>query len=125
MSSVLEEGASNSGVPTISMSMSHKRKSDTLLEEETEIPICRWCGEEGCEVRHVHTSSEGNRGISLERGQNKVFCIMCKEEENNDLPPTTRKLLVSDSTIYDVWNKDDVKVENCHIDIEAIKKCQS
>ena len=70
-------------------------------------------------VRHHHTSSEYVRELAALNGQKTFFCILCKKPEPVEFTEPRRKLILTSSTLYGVWNALELNLP-FHIDIETI-----
>ena len=69
-------------------------------------------------VCHHHASSQSVRKLAESFQSSYLFhCMMCKTQESV-VRPATRKLILTTSTLYNVWNLD-LKLP-IHIDIESI-----
>ena len=52
------------------------------------------------------------------QGGYRFYCIMCKGDESV-VRPSTRKVILTTSTLYNVWSYEQLKLP-LHIDIESI-----
>ena len=83
-------------------------------------PICtRMKGQGSHLVRHHHVSSEYVRELAALNGQTSFFCLLCKKPEPVEFKEPRRKLILTSSTLYGVWNALELNLP-FHIDIETI-----
>ena len=84
--------------------------------------VCTYCTTVRKEVRHHHFSSEKLREFALKWTEGSFLCPICQEQEPTSLPvTTTKRVILSDSTIYGVWDQPQLpKILKEHIDIECI-----
>ena len=81
--------------------------------------LCRMCSDQGHQICHQHISSQAVRELaSIYQGGYRFQCIMCRTNESI-VRPDTRKIILTDSTLYNVWTYVDMKLLN-HVDIESI-----
>jgi hypothetical protein len=81
--------------------------------------VCRLCSDDSHTARHHHISSEASRAFAMKyQGGYRFYCIMCKGDESV-VRPSTRKVLLTTSTLYNVWSYEQLKLP-LHIDIESI-----
>ena len=79
---------------------------------------CELCSDQDHIVCHHHVSSQSVRKLAERFQSSYLFhCMMCKTQESI-IRPATRKLILTTSTLYNVWNSD-LKLP-IHIDIESI-----
>ena len=77
------------------------------------------CSDSEHKVYHHHSSSQQIRDFAVKHTPRYLFqCIMCKVEESV-MRPRTRKIILTDSSLYDVWSSESLKLP-IHIDIEAV-----
>ena len=68
---------------------------------------------------HHHVSSQQVRDFATKYQSGYMFyCMMCKMQEST-IRPSTRKLILTTSTLYNVWSIDNLNLP-IHIDIESI-----
>ena len=81
--------------------------------------LCRLCSDPGHSVYHHHVSSKHVRDFAENYQKSFLFnCIMCKSREST-IRPSTRKLILTSSTLYNVWTYEELKLP-IHLEIEAI-----
>ena len=81
--------------------------------------LCQLCSEDSCEIHHHHISSQAVRDFAKVHQANQLFnCIMCKTKESV-AHPTTRKVILTSSTLYNVWTFQKRKLQD-HVEIESI-----
>ena len=81
--------------------------------------ICELCSDKAHKVSHHHVSSQSVRKFASKYQYGYLFyCIMCKAQEST-IRPHTRKLILTTSTLYNVWTCTDLSLP-IHIYIEAI-----
>lgn len=81
--------------------------------------ICELCSDNGHMVCHHHVSSQSIRKFATRYQSGYLFyCMMCKAQEST-IRPHTRKLILTTSTLYNVWTCTDLNLP-IHIDIESI-----
>jgi hypothetical protein len=83
--------------------------------------VCETCSDDQLTVRHTHMSSEGIRVFTMENMSKQFLfnCIMCKQSESI-VRPSTRKIILTDSTLYNVWSYAKLKTADHHMEIEAV-----
>ena len=88
---------------------------ETLYQDR----ICTLCSDKEHEVSHHHVSSESVRVFAKRHMRKFLFsCIMCKADESV-VRPNTRKLILTTSTLYNVWAQATFKPD-IHVEIESI-----
>ena len=82
---------------------------------------CELCSDNEFDIKHTHMSSEGVRRFALNRKkQMHMFqCIMCKQQEST-VRPSTRKIILTDSSLYNVWSDSSLNTSDHHMEIEAV-----
>jgi hypothetical protein len=60
----------------------------------------------------------GDEFALKDRTTGSFSCIICKKEEKAELP-SNKRVVLSDSTLFNIWEMDDLKV-NEHFELEAI-----
>ena len=81
--------------------------------------LCRMCSDQGHQICHQHISSQAVRELASKyQGGYRFQCIMCRIDESI-VRPNTRKIILTDSTLYNVWTYEDMKLL-IHVDIESI-----
>ena len=83
--------------------------------------LCTLCSTKNRPLYHPHFSTQQLREFALKfRTTGSFSCTICKKEETAELPTNiTRKLVLSDSTLYNIWENPDLKVTE-HFEMEAI-----
>ena len=115
-----------SGQPAVHVNPQHSKSGDmTSIREEVKEArhrdsICVLCSGRK-EVYHPHHSTQQLREFAQKyRTTGSYSCIICKKEEQIELPSNvTRRVVLSDSTLYNIWDITDLKV-NAHFEMEAI-----
>ena len=64
-------------------------------------------------------SSEGIRVFAQDMSKYLYNCIMCKQVESV-LRPDTRKIILTDSSLYNVWSYAKLKMFDYHVEMEAV-----
>ena len=97
-----------------------KRLREELNEAKHKDSYCHLCSEEGA-IFHPHFSTQYMRVFGTKyRSTNTYHCPMCKKEEPILLPENqTRRLILSSSILYNVWENHTLQLTQ-HIDMEAI-----
>ena len=91
------------------------RRDESLYRDR----VCELCSDEGHKVCHHHVSSQSVRLFATKYQSGYLFhCMMCKAQEST-VRPHTRKLILTTSTLYNVWTCPDLNLP-IHIDIESI-----
>ena len=79
---------------------------------------CTICSDDGHKINHHHFSTQNIRDFASKYQSGYLyFCMMCKANEST-IRPSTRKVIITSSTLYNVWAKD-LKLA-IHVDIESI-----
>ena len=82
--------------------------------------MCNLCSDNTYTVRHTHMSSEGIRVFAQKNLSKYLYnCIMCKQSESV-VRPSTRKIILTDSSLYNVWTYANLKMYDYHVEIEAV-----
>ena len=97
-----------------------RRLREELSEARHRDSLCHLCSEESA-VYHPHFSTQYMREFATKYRSTRTYnCPMCKKEEPIRLPENcTRRLILSSSILYNVWEAPTLQV-NQHIDMEAI-----
>ena len=81
--------------------------------------LCKICSDKDHSVHHHHTSTQNIRNFASKYQKGYLFlCIMCKASESV-VRPQTRKIILTDSTLFNVWTSQELKL-NIHIEMESI-----
>ena len=81
--------------------------------------LCQLCSEDSCQIYHHHVSSQAVRDFAKTHQASKLYnCIMCKTEESV-VHPTTRKIILTSSTLYNVWTLQELQLQQ-HVEIESV-----
>ena len=81
--------------------------------------LCTICSDTTHRVHHHHVSSQMIREFASKYQKGYLFgCIMCKQREST-VRPSTRKIILTSSTLYNVWKFEELKLP-IHIEIESI-----
>ena len=79
-----------------------------------------YCSDKRHQVKHTHMSSEGMREFAKLNMPTFMFnCIMCKQSESI-FRPDTRKVILTDSSLYNVWSYANLHTADHHMEIEAV-----
>ena len=83
--------------------------------------LCPLCSSKNRKVYHHHFSTQQIREFSLKyRSLGTFTCPICKTEEPVELATNvTRRVLLSSSTLFNIWEDPNLKVEN-HFEMEAV-----
>lgn len=83
--------------------------------------LCPLCSSRNRKVYHHHFSTQQIREFSLKYGKLGTFtCPICKREEPAELPTNvTRRVLLSSSTLFNIWEDSNLSVDN-HFEMEAV-----
>ena len=99
---------------TVSQAEVRDSRAENLYRDS----VCELCSEPGHEMFHHHVSSQSIREFASRYQAGYLFsCLMCNSQESI-IRPATRKLILTSSTLYNVWTRD-MKLA-LHIDIESI-----
>ena len=98
----------------------HGREVKAVQQEQTYADsICKLCSEENHDIHHHHFGTEAVRDLArAHQGGYKYHCVMCKGDESV-IHPSTRKLILTDSSLYNVWTDGSLMME-VHVDMESI-----
>ena len=97
----------------------------SMREEQKEAKhkdsLCKLCSTASREVFHPHFSTKQLRDFSAKyRSLGTFNCPICKKEEPVELPTNaTVRLLLSSSTLYNIWENPKLKVDH-HFEMEAV-----
>ena len=96
------------------------RLLEELNQSRHKDSYCQLCSEEGA-VYHPHFSTQYMRDFGRKyRSTDTYHCPICKKEEPIHLPETqTRRLLLTSSILYNVWDNPSLDVTK-HFEMEAI-----
>ena len=97
------------------------RVGEEIREARHKDSFCRLCSSKRRAVHHPHFSTQEMREFALKFRTTGTFsCPICKQEEPAELPSNnTRRVVLSSSTLYNVWENHQLKV-NHHFEMEAI-----
>ena len=95
--------------------------SEELREAKFQDSLCELCSSKHRKIYHPHFSTQHVRDFSAKYRSFGTFnCTICKKEEPVEMPSNvTRRLVLSDSTLYNIWDYPELKVDQ-HFEIEAI-----
>ena len=93
---------------------------ETVEETVYRDRLCTLCSDRQYSVHHHHISSESARVFAKQhiRDSHLFGCLMCKSQESV-VRPSTRKLILTTSTLYNVWTQSSFKPD-IHMEIESI-----
>ena len=81
--------------------------------------LCTLCSGSDHRVNHHHMSTQGARDFASQYQRGYLFnCMMCKIDESI-VRPETRKIILTSSTLYNVWKKKELKLP-IHVEMESI-----
>ena len=115
------------GQPTTHINPKKFRPGDMIRvrEEQQEArnrdTLCQLCSSAWRDVCHHHFSTQQLREFSAKyRSLGTFNCPICKTEEPVELPTNvTRRLLLSSSTLFNVWENPNLNVDT-HFEMEAV-----
>ena len=95
--------------------------SEELREAKYQDSLCELCSSQYRKFHHPHFSTQHVRDFSAKyRSFGTFSCTICKKEESVEMPSNvTRRLVLSDSTLYNIWDYPELKVDQ-HFEMEAI-----
>ena len=97
----------------------HQEVTDRREEGRYRDSLCQLCGDDSCQIYHHHVSSQAVRDFAKMHQASQLFnCIMCKAEESV-LHPPTRKVILTSSTLFNVWTSQELKLHQ-HVEIESV-----
>ena len=100
---------------------------NSMREEQKEArhkdSLCTLCSSETRKVFHHHFSTQQLRDFAAKyrcRSLGTFTCPICKTEEPVELPTNvTRRVLLSSSTLFNIWENNNLRV-NTHFEMEAV-----
>ena len=99
------------------------RMFEEMREQEYRDSLCKLCSDSSTSKYHHHFSTTTIRRMFMDQGTEQVktyMCPICNELEPCVISPTeTRRIVLSDSTLYGVWGKKMPK-NATHFDIDSI-----
>ena len=113
---------SSEGLPCPKGSNGFKRKYESDEEQQEnmyEDKECTLCSDETLTVNHTHMSSESIRVFSMEIGKTQHINLLSKKLVSN-ITPGTRKILLTDETLYNIWSYMGLTLDDLQIEIESI-----
>ena len=97
----------------------HQEVTDRREEGRYRDSLCQLCSDDSCQIYHHHVSSQAVRDFAKMHQASQLFnCIMCKAEESV-LHPPTRKVILTSSTLFNVWTFQELKLHQ-HVEIESV-----
>ena len=100
-------------------SVQHYEVQASMEEHKYAESLCKLCSDDSHHVHHHHVSSQAIREFASKfQGGYKFNCILCKQDESV-VRPSTRKVILTDSTLYNVWTYRDLEMP-IHVEIESI-----
>ena len=107
--------------PQVVRSGDMTRVGEEIREAKHKDSYCRLCSSKRRPVYHPHFSTQEMREFALKFRTTGTFsCPICKQEEPAELPSNiTRRVVLSSSTLYNVWEYLGLKVSS-HFEMEAI-----
>ena len=99
------------------------RLAEEMRENRYRDSVCTMCSDMNSTSRHHHFSSTSIRRMFMTPGYDRnttYMCPICKNLEPVVIPPTeTRRIVLSSSTLYGVWDRP-MPSNTVHFDIDAI-----
>ena len=97
------------------------RVSEETREAEYRDKPCTYCSSNTTTVRHHHFSTMELRAFARKWTKGDFMCPVCQEfEPTIQSCNTTRKVILTDSTLYGVWNNSKLPKITEHVEIECI-----
>ena len=97
----------------------HYEVQASMEEHKYADSLCNLCSDGSHHVHHHHVSSQAIREFASKfQGGYRFNYILCKQSESV-VRPSTRKVVLTDSTLYNVWTYKDL-VMPIHAEIESI-----
>ena len=97
------------------------RLSEETRESEYRDKPCTYCSSTTTVVRHHHFSTMEQRAFARKWTKGDFMCPVCQKlEPTIQSCNTTRRVILSDSTLYGIWNEQSLPKKTQHIEIECI-----
>ena len=94
---------------------------ENLREYKYRDKICDYCSSSKEEVRHHHFSTSMQRVFSILWTDGNFMCPICQQPEPAVKSANTEhRVILSDSTLYGVWNSPDMPKISAHFEMECI-----
>ena len=99
------------------------RVSEETREAEYRDKPCTYCSSNTTTVRHHHFSTMEQRAFARKWTKGDFMCPVCQKlEPTIQSCNTTRKVILTDSTLYGVWNNSTLPTITEHFKMECIVK---
>ena len=97
------------------------RLSEETREAEYRDKPCSYCSSTSTVVRHHHFSTMEQRAFARKWTKGDFMCPVCQKlEPTIQSCNTTKKLVLTDSTLYGVWNNPIMPKKSEHLEFECI-----
>ena len=89
-------------------------------EQKYSDKVCVYCSSEKREIKHHHFSTTKQRQFMLKHSKAGSMCPICQKVEPEVTEKTVRRVIVSDSTMFGIWNQQELPNISQHMDLECI-----
>ena len=97
------------------------RLSEETRESEYRDKPCSYCSSTTTVIRHHHFSTMEQRAFARKWTKGDFMCPVCQKlEPTIQSCNTTKRIILTDSTLYGVWNDNSMPKKNEHLEIECI-----
>ena len=89
-------------------------------EQKYSEKVCVYCSSEKRDVRHHHFSTTKQRLFMLKHSKSGSMCPICQKVEPQVCEESVRRVIVSDSTMFGIWDQQELPNISQHMDLECI-----
>ena len=82
--------------------------------------ICMYCSSDRRDIKHHHFSTSRQRQFMLKHSKTGSMCPVCQVIEPPAEDDMVRRVIISDSTLFGVWDQQELPKISQHLDIECI-----
>ena len=106
---------------------SKRADNDSNFEEQEEIidedSLCVYCSTTTITIKHHHVSTAQQRALAIKNSNGSHLCCICKVlEPVTILSCSTRRILLTDGTMFGIWNSPSLPSVAKHFEMECVVK---
>ena len=89
-------------------------------EQKYSNTVCVYCSSDRREVKHHHFSTSKQRQFKLKHSKTGYMCPICQKVESSTQESVIRRVILSDSNLFGIWDQQALPSISSHMDLECI-----
>ena len=89
-------------------------------EQKYASTVCAYCSSERREIKHHHFSTTKQRQFMLKHSKTGYMCPICQKVESAVQESMVRRVILSDSNLFGVWDQQTLPTISNHLDLECV-----